>query len=278
MKTYQTLQHGPVQGYRFGYSPIRFIRPVPVWCYYLDGLLIDTAQRHMQREVLQTFTDKPIRQIALTHFHEDHSGNADALRHEHRCPVLAGHLTAGRIASSFSLFPYEQFWFGGIDPCPGAWPLPALIETDHYQLRPIPTFGHSDDHHVFLEEKNGWLFSGDFYIGKLKIFRRGENIYQMIDSIRQLLTHDFEVVFCGHNPLITNGKQTIEQKLHYLETLVERVQENHRRGLRGQALVRAAGLTEHWFTRIFTANDVSAVHLINSVLNDTPIGHNHIAD
>ena len=126
-KITQRLQHGPVRGYRFGYSPVRLVQPVSVWCYWVDGLLIDTAQRHRQRDVLDTFAHQRIDQIALTHFHEDHSGNATALRRQHQCPVLAGKLTTERIASGFSLLPYERFWFGSIDPCPGALPLPAIV-------------------------------------------------------------------------------------------------------------------------------------------------------
>lgn len=266
MKLQETLQHGRVRGFRFGYSPVSVVRPVPVWCYYLDGLLIDTASRQMQREVLQTMAPLRIDQIALTHFHEDHAANAAALRKQHNCPVLAGPLTAERIATSFRLLPYERFWFGPIDPCPGALPLPNLLEAGLYRLRPLLTPGHSDDHYVFLEEREGWLFAGDFYIGNLKVFRRGENIHQMIAATRHVLTYDFDTVFCGHNPVLTGGRRAVERKLHYLETMVERVQNAHRRGLRGQALVRAAGLTENWWLRAFTMNDVSAYYIINSIL------------
>lgn len=270
MKTQRTLVHGPVRGYQFGYSPVRYVRPVPVWCYSVDGLLIDTAMRHCQRDVLQTFADQRVEQIVLTHFHEDHSGNAAALRRAHGCPVRAGTLTAQRVAQPFRLLPYERFWFGAIDACPGVEPLPPVVEAGPYRLKPIPTFGHSDDHHVFLEAGQGWLFAGDFYIGNLKVFRRGENIYRMIDSTRHVLTYDFDTLFCGHNPVLTGGRQAVERKLRYLETLVERTQAAHRRGLRGPALVQTAGLREQWLLRLFTQDDVSAYYAIQSILTDAP--------
>ena len=270
-----TLQHGPVTGYQFGYSPTRLVKPFPVWCYKLGNTLIDTAQCHCQADVLATFADATLDQIILTHFHEDHSGNAAALARQHNCPVLTGNLTAQRIATSFKLLPYERFWFGAIDACSSASgvvmkPLPDEITAGDYRLKPIFTPGHSDDHHVFLEPREGWLFAGDFYVGNLKIFRRGENIYQTIASTRAVLQHDFDTVFCGHNPVLATGKAAVERKLHYLETIVERVQTGAQRGLRGQALVRAAGLREQWSVKFFTRNDVGADVLVNSVLNDAP--------
>lgn len=270
MRVRSALRHGPVEGYQFGYSPVRFIKPVPVWCYFLHNTLIDTGPRHCQAEVLRTFAQKPIRQILLTHFHEDHSANANALRQQHDCPVRAGALTAQRIARTFPLMAYENFWFGPIDPCPDAEVMPDFIEVGPYRLIPVTTFGHSDDHHVFLEPNEGWLFAGDFYIGNLKVFRRGENIYQMIDSTRAVLQLDFNALFCGHNPVLSNAKAAVQRKLNYLEDIVENVQKAQKRGLTISEMTKAAGLSEQWFVRLFTQHDVGADLIMHSVLNDSP--------
>lgn len=268
MRICSTRQHGPVEGFQFGYSPVRLVKPFPVWCYFLHDTLIDTGQRHCQADVLAAFSQKSIRQIVLTHFHEDHSGNAAALRQQHNCPVLAGNLTAQRITHAFPLMAYEKFWFGSIDPCPNAEPLPDVVEAGPYRLTTIPTFGHSDDHQVLHEPNEGWLFAGDFYVGNLKVFRRGENIYQMIASTRAVLTLDFDQVFCCHNPVLKAGKVAVERKLGYLENIVENVLEGHQRGLSEPELLKIARLQEQWFTKFVTQNDVSANYIVRSVLED----------
>ncbi len=271
-----TLRHGPVDGHQFGYSRLPWPKPIPVWTYYVDGLLIDTGSRHTQRAVLQTYKAYPIEQIALTHFHEDHAANAAPLARQHNCPVRCGPLTAELIKKPYHLLPYEHYWFGSIEPCSAAVGVEVLktfpdpFETEQHRFIPIATLGHSDDHHVLLEPNKGWLFSGDFYVGNLRVFRRGENIYQQIDAARQVLTLDFDTLFCGHRPVLKNGKAAIQRKLDYLQRIVEQSLSGAQQGLSEAKIVRRVGLHEDWFMRLFTSNDVAVTYLIRSALCDKP--------
>lgn len=258
-----------------GYARLPWPKPIPVWTYYVDGLLVDTGSRHMQREVLAQYAPYPIEQIALTHFHEDHAANAAALARQHHCPVVCGPLTAQRIEQPYHLLPYERYWFGAIEACSAAVGIdvqatfPQLIHTAHYTFTTIPTLGHSDDHFVLLEANEGWLFSGDFYVGNLKVFRQGENIYQQIDAARQVLTLNFDTLFCGHRPTLSNGKAAVQRKMDYLQRIVDQSLIGQRRGLSEAAIVRSLGMREDWFMRAFTSNDVAVTYLVRSALTDT---------
>lgn len=65
MQTLRFSKHHDVEMYEFGYAPIG--KPVmTVYCYFVDGLLIDTAQANAERKVQATFAKKDIHQIALT--------------------------------------------------------------------------------------------------------------------------------------------------------------------------------------------------------------------
>ncbi|MBO0938949.1 MBL fold metallo-hydrolase [Fibrella sp. HMF5335] len=270
-----SLQHGPVEGFQVGYSRLPWPKPIPVWTYYVDGLLIDTGSRHMQREMLTHYAQHPIEQIALTHFHEDHAANAAALARQHKCPVWCGPLTAQLITKSYHLLPYEHYWFGPIEACSAAVGIdvrptfPVPLETERYRFIPISTLGHSDDHHVLLEPNEGWLFSGDFYVGNLRVFRRGENIYQQIEAARQVLTLDFDTLFCGHRPTLTNGKAAVRRKMDYLQGIADESLDGQRKGLSERAIVRRLRMREDWFMRAFTSNDVAVTYLIRSALHDT---------
>ena len=77
------------------------------------------------------------------------------------------------------------------------------IETDSFKFKPIHTPGHSKDHIVYLEEKDGWLFSGDLYLaGRIKYFRSDERLNDQITSLKKVLEFDFEVLFCTHKASI----------------------------------------------------------------------------
>jgi glyoxylase-like metal-dependent hydrolase (beta-lactamase superfamily II) len=237
--------------------------------------LIDTSSRHTQAAVSQTYLNHQIEQIALTHFHEDHAANAAPLARQHNCPVRCGPLTAERIAQPYPILPYEQYWFGSIEPCSAAvgvqvlGTFPEPFETNQYHFLPIPTLGHSDDHHVLLVPKEGWLFAGDFYVGNLRVLRRGENIYQQIEAARQLLTYEFDTLFCGHRPVLKGGRAAVERKATYLQNIVDQSLDLRKKGYSEAAIIRRIGLREEWLMRAFTSNDVAVTYLIRSALQDS---------
>jgi glyoxylase-like metal-dependent hydrolase (beta-lactamase superfamily II) len=257
-----------VQGIRLGFSPVRWVEPFTVCLYYVDGLLVDTAQRHMQREVGGLVEKLDVRQIFLTHHHEDHTGNARYLHDKLRVPVYASELTAQRVGASFRILPYEQFWFGRIEPCSHVQPMPGVIHTERYRFEPIHTPGHCEDHYLLHEPDQGWLLAGDFYIGKLKVFRRGEDIGQHIESARKVLALDFDAIFCAHNPVFRNGKKFLQEKLGYLEALYSNVAVLYHKGLSEQEIQKSLSMKEATLLKWLTCCDVSVRNIISSVIDN----------
>ena len=102
---------------------------------------------------------------------------------------------------TFKIHPYQTYTWGKSGQV-SVLPLPAVVETGKYKLRPVHTPGHSNDHTVYLEENHGWLFSGDLYLGeRIKYFRSDEKFKDQIDSIKMILEYDFDALFCAHNPV-----------------------------------------------------------------------------
>ncbi len=90
--------------------------------------------------------------------------------------------------------------------------LPKIIQTNSFSLLPIHTPGHSADHTVYIEKNKGWLFSGDIYLSnRVKFFHSDENMSGYIKSLKKILSYDFDMLLCSHNPILKNGKKRIKK-------------------------------------------------------------------
>lgn len=182
---------GKVEMIQLGYSPIG--SPLmSVFMYVVDELLIDTAQHHMAKVVKGLLREKILSRIALTHQHEDHSGNAAMISILHAVPVMAHPLAAEKLRLGFPIRPYQRLVWGKA-PAVTVTPLSDVVETNRFTFTPVHTPGHSKDHVVFFENQRGWLFSGDLYLGeRIKFFRSGENLCDQIVSLKKLMTLDLK--------------------------------------------------------------------------------------
>ena len=267
----QYLKHrkfADVDMYRFGYSPIG--KPwLSVYCYLIDNVLIDTAQSNCQKKVLETFQNKSIEKILLTHWHEDHSGNTAKLAKQHNAQVFAHSFTKEKLHKGFDILPYEKFLFGKTEPFKGQIAdFQGIIETLNHKLIPIFTPGHADDHTVFLEKEQGWLFSGDLYVGvKIRIFRKDELFWPQVESFKKVLIYDFDVLFCGHHPRLKDGKLMLTQKLQYFEDFGGKAIHFYQQGLSVKEIMKAMRLRENSLLKLLLSNDVSIAYMIEAAIN-----------
>lgn len=266
MHTIERHRFGPVEGFRLGFGPL-WAPPLTVFMYWLDGLLVDTGQSHMRRHAARLLEGRRVRQIALTHHHEDHSGNAGPLAASHGATVLGHPLAARKLERGFAILPYQHATWGLAAPVEVA-PLPAMLHTDAFRLEPIHTPGHSKDHTVYLEPDHGWLFAGDLFLGeRIKFFRSDEDIGQQIASIRLVLRRDFEALFCSHRPAPRGGHARLARKLQFLEDFAGEVARLARRGLGEREILRAlARQPQDRLVRLFTTGNASFAHMVRSAL------------
>lgn len=164
--------------------------------YLVDGLLIDTGCAYAAKELLDELEDPP-EGILNTHSHEDHIGANGPL--QRRCPDLvvrihpAGLPVIADPRVNQPLHPYRRLYWGWPEPSRGL-PLAGgeTIRTENYAFEVLYTPGHSIDHVCFYEPNQGWLFSGDLYVGgREKALRIDYDIWKIIDSLKMV----------GHLPL-----------------------------------------------------------------------------
>jgi len=258
-------RYGDVEGFRFGFGPIG-PPMMAVYLYHVDGLLIDTAQRNMARPVIEVVRRLRPHHVLLTHHHEDHSGNAAAIRRACGAEVLGHRLTAQKMKRTRRIRPYQHFVWGRAESVPMT-PVEGPIRSAHVTLSPIHTPGHSPDHTVYLEKERGWLFAGDLYLGqKIKYFRADERIADQINSLKAVLHFDFDRLFCGHNPVTSGGHERVRRKLEFLEDFLETVAALRRQGLPATRIIRRLDKGADRMVKRFTLGNASFANMVRSAL------------
>lgn len=194
-----------------------------VFLYNVDGLLVDAGPESRAEQFQNWFASQKIKQVALTHNHEDHSGNAPWLQRFMDIPVYL-HPGAIPYACEEGAYPQYRRDMWGQRHVFNPLPMPETIKTDKYTFEVLDTPGHAIYHNCFYERNQGWLFTGDLYLGtKLFVCFYEENMRQTIDTIERLLKLDFDTIFCAHAGVVENGKVRLEKKLTNLKALQAQV-------------------------------------------------------
>jgi len=74
--------------------------------------MIDTGQSHMAKEVLNIARQSGLKQVFLTHHHEDHSGNAAIIQKTLDANVYGHGLTAEKLKAPYPILPYQKYVWG----------------------------------------------------------------------------------------------------------------------------------------------------------------------
>jgi glyoxylase-like metal-dependent hydrolase (beta-lactamase superfamily II) len=265
MRLLKTYEFGGIKGFKLGWSP--FGAPLmTTFCYILDDLMIDTGLSHMRKEVLALAKENRVKRIVLTHHHEDHSGNAAALKEALGARVYGHPLTIEKLARPFRIRPYQTYVWGKSRPL-GVEPFPEKIDTVLGPMVPVHTPGHSKDHTAFLLEEAGILFPGDLYLAdRIKYFRADECLGTEIESLQRILKLEFDMLLCSHFPRAENGQKRIRAKLAFLQDLYGGIVDLWEKGLSEKEIFKTLGLKENHVTQIFCLGNVSMMNGVRSVL------------
>jgi glyoxylase-like metal-dependent hydrolase (beta-lactamase superfamily II) len=236
--------------------------------YWVDGLLIDTGCAHTEREILQALAGLPVERAVNTHSHEDHIGANAALQEKRSAEIWAHHLALPVLADprgNQPLQPYRRIFWGYPRPSDGQ-PIGETVETDHYCFQAIHTPGHSPDHICLYEPDEGWLFSGDLYIGSRdRALRADYNICAIIDSLKKIAPLEISRLFPGSGTVRENPGKDLLEKIDCLEETSRRVRELHQRGLSPRQIARRI-LGPELLIAYVTLGHFSGKCLVNSYL------------
>jgi len=218
--------------------------------FLVDGLLVDTGPSALATKRIVFFNKHKIDQVVLTHVHEDHCGMAGWLQKYKQVPVYI-HRDVVEDASRKAKLPLYRLKIWG-DRLPfRAQAMPEEIVTPNHRFQPVDTPGHCAHHVVFYEKDKGWLFTGDVFIKiKQHLAFRGENLTQMIESLKQLLKLDFDTIFCSHSGILKSGYHLMEKKLAFLLELQGKVQALEAQGMTPRQIDRELFPVKHPMSKL----------------------------
>jgi glyoxylase-like metal-dependent hydrolase (beta-lactamase superfamily II) len=241
-----------------------------VYTFIADDVLIDTAQKFNRENILKVAREKNISKILITHHHEDHTGNVAHLMRTLQVQAYAHPTAVFILSKGYKMSPLAKLMNGTVEKAQLTPVLDSdIIQTEHYAFQPVYTPGHSDDHYCYYESSKGWLFSGDLYVAdKIKYFASYESLLTQIESLKKLLSLDFDVLFCSHNPKVKNGKKHLRNKLQFFEDFAGTVAAYYRQGYNPRQIFAMMGMKENYFNKIITLGNFSAENMVRSVVRD----------
>ena len=183
-----------------------------VSAYLVRGVLVDSGFPHARR-VLSRFLDETRLEGALiTHWHEDHAGNAPLLV-SRGIPLGMHDETAERLRGAEPIRLYRR----------AVWGTTPRFEPHgqpfaHHALRFVHTPGHSPDHQVVWDAETGTVFSGDLWLGvRARVMHESENPRLIVDSLRVVRALGPQRMFDAHRGEVRDPLDALTAKIAWME-------------------------------------------------------------
>jgi len=205
-----------------------------VSAYLVHGVLVDSGFPHA-RDVFGRFLDeRSIIGAMLTHYHEDHGGNADLIA-KRGIPLAMHPTTLDRLRAPGSIRLYRRVVWG----TPLSLTAPLREFAVEAPLEFVHTPGHSPDHQIVWDAERATIFSGDLWLGvRATVMHESENPYRIIASLRAVLALHPERMFDAHRGLVREPAAALAAKISYLEDTIATVAAKQAAGWSDRAILR----------------------------------------
>ncbi len=263
--TFTVEQFGDVARWRMASVAGRAVG-YDVSAYFYRGVLIDTGFHRARRAFAAAVSAAAVRGVVVTHWHEDHAGNAPLLARR-GVPLLIRADTEKTLRGQRPMHLYRRLIWGyapvlDVDVVP--------FECDEFVC--IHTPGHSDDHQIVWFEDTRTLFSGDLWLGvRSRIFNAAEDPYRIIDSLRLAASLGPERMFDSHRGFVSNPAGALVARAEWLTATLGEIARHIAAGRRDQDIVKAL-LGGEEMASVVSLGDYSRRNLVRAVRRRLEMG------
>lgn len=205
------LRLGSWQGRLVGYG---------VSAYLLRGVLVDTGFAHVRDELLTALDTLEPRAAIVTHWHEDHAGNVEALARR-GVPVRMHAQCEETLRARPSIGAYRHFVWGQ----PPRLVTP-LVDGDVAPLTVVELPGHTTDHLAVWDAERRILVSGDLFLGvKVRVAHRHEAPRRLLASLRRAAALGPRLLLDAHRGPITDATTVLQAKIAWLDVTIGAIEQ-----------------------------------------------------
>lgn len=205
-----------------------------VSAYVVRGVLVDTGFSHARRALLAALDDISPRAAIVTHWHEDHAGNVEALAR--RGLPLRMHASAeATLRVRPSIGAYRHFVWGQSPRL-----VTPVVEADVAPLDVLALPGHSADHLAVWDAERRILVSGDLFLGvKVRVAHRHEEPRRLLASLKSAAALEPRLLLDAHRGPLDDATSRLRGKIAWLEETIGAIAERAARGATPRAIARA---------------------------------------
>jgi glyoxylase-like metal-dependent hydrolase (beta-lactamase superfamily II) len=222
-----------------GVERIRFaswgsrVAGMDVSAYLVNGILVDSGFPLVRGHLARFLDERSVAAAMVTHYHEDHAGNA-ALLAERGIPLVMHPTTRARLVDPAPIRLYRRVVWGTPRPLTSA---SEVATTGGLEF--VFTPGHSADHQVVWDPRRATLFSGDLWLGvRARVMHARENPFQIIGSLRTVLALRPARMFDAHRGEVRDPIGSITAKIGFMEDTIAAIQAKIAAGWSDRRIVR----------------------------------------
>jgi len=233
-----------------------------VSAYLVRGILVDTGFRHVAGDLQRALTQVRPRGVIVTHWHEDHAGNAPAIAMS-GTPMWLAPYTEGKLRERQQVKLYRHVVWGRPDALRA-----SVTPFDPSPLQLVPTPGHSPDHHIVFDPETRTIISGDLWLGiRVKIVGATENPYAIVDSLTRTMELQPQRMFDAHRGLVQHPMKAIEAKRAWLQDIIGAVERALDSGASEREIVKQV-LGGEERTAIFSEGEYSRRNFVRTIVQN----------
>ena len=205
-----------------------------VSAYLVRGVLVDSGFPLARRALSRLLDERSVSGAMLTHYHEDHAGNADLLA-ARGIPLVMHPTTLSRLRKHEQIRAYRRIVWG----TPRALASAVTAFSSPPSLRFVHTPGHSEDHQIVWDAERATVFSGDLWLGvRARVMHEAEDPFRILESLKAVRALSPRRMFDAHRGFVREPVEAIGAKIGFLEDTIAAVRAKIDAGWSDRAIVR----------------------------------------